>query len=58
MKKKLLFILVVLFPLLALNAQKIEKDYYDQFTGKRVMFTKLEKMNLEYNDRIGGKMQF
>lgn len=59
MKVKALFILTLLFSALTLNAQKIEKDYYDQFTGSRIMYTKLEKVNWGYNnDRIGGKMQF
>lgn len=57
MKKLLLLISLMLFSVL-LHAQKIDKDYYDQFTGKRVMYTKLEKINWKYkNKRIGGKMQ-
>lgn len=57
--KRLLFVaFLILLPILA-QAQKIDKDYYDQFTGKRVMYTKLEKINWKYkNPRIGGKMQF
>lgn len=58
MKRLLLFNFLLLFSVLFSSAQKIEKDYYDQFTGERVMFTKLEKVNWNYkNDRIGGKMQ-
>lgn len=58
MKKIIITFLFIALPILLLNAQKIDKDYYDQFTGKRVMYTKLEKINWQYkNDRIGGRMQ-
>ena len=57
MKKLLLLTSLILFSVLS-YAQKIDKDYYDQFTGKRVMYTKLEKLNWKYkNKRVGGKMQ-
>ncbi len=58
MKKRLIVAVLVLLPMFA-QAQKIDKDYYDQFTVKRVMYTKLEKLNWKYkNPRIGGKMQY
>lgn len=57
MKKLLFFTVFLLFSIL-LQAQKIDKDYYDQFTGKRVMYTKLEKINWKHKNKlIGGKMQ-
>lgn len=57
MKKILILIALISFSISTFG-QKIEKDYYDQFTGKRVMFTGLEKLNWKYkNDRIGGKME-
>ncbi len=57
MKKLLLFMTLVLLSSFV-YAQKIDKNYYDQFTGKRVMYTTLEKFNWKYkNPRIGGKMQ-
>lgn len=58
MKKILATLLFVIASVLIVNAQKIEKDYFDTFTGKRAMYTKLEKINWGYNNkRIGGKMQ-
>lgn len=57
MRKVLFVALLTLLPILA-QAQKIDKDFYDQFTGSRIMYTKLEKINWNYkHPMIGGKMQ-
>lgn len=57
MRRILLAAFFILIPF-CIQAQKIEKNYYDEFTGDRVMYTNLQKLDVKgRNEKIGNEMR-